>query len=1045
MLACDPFEYGRALFHKFSAWATVLPSVGALLDHIRVSGEQAPLDGYLIHSHWYQTNKPATAFWNIQALIVIQLRLIRQLNLFVAFVHPDHNGRSVCKFVNQLMSSGWVLSQTTCSFSDFGDLVIGGAYIIVGVHDSTQSWTEPISFCIPPSPTSLPLAAYIWQPFNKPEYSVSFAKDDDSFLADSNNGVMATIPSLLVLASLPDGIKPLYYLHLRDLNTATLAGVAVLSLDSLCPAFDGLPNPNLFRCWFGIEFNADDHTHVHAILPFKFTSCFGLTDHLWYPLSQHINWYALDAGIPALTLAWIFDHIHKRLATIWDSNTKIFLPNKYATPAAHIQAFVGGVVATRIPNCKRWVQAIVSDPELCKIKDIVSNPSKLSNKALAGINYNHHAALRKSLIVLEDDVLIYQEPLAGSGSYTCLQLGPQEFHNILFITFHTNPVGGHLNPYCTLHRLRLWYYWPGMYSYVKRMCSACPRCALSNPTKAKSSKLVYNFPIEAPFMVLHVNAYMAGAHSGFKGSKTYIVACCGMCSFGALEPVTGANATTFASAIMKIQLWYGFCHTIVLDKDSKFFGVCWEALDLLKINCHILSGDNHNPMLVKRICCYFNKGLTIMCNERDTVRVALESLLLLLYAWNSCPVPGTDISRSLVAVGRKFAFPIDYSSGKYWQLTSSPATVERYSKQLATHLSACREIAELLVREHRDWHRALVNSCRKDPRVYSPGDIVFARRATCSDASCERVGKLEYKFTGPWRILESLHGGSHSHEHCLHPKRTEKKHASDLTPYPPELIPLKPVNGADTHYGQLYHPIGEHPFKDAGLKGFTPPAPFQVANLFLDIGDFKDFRWPTLLELNDKLDPYPWRDDEERRRFMTDDPPFSPQVMYTGPPPSPPKPAPQSLSPPTITELAPCIIASTDKLFFIAYAIGEAKRKWCLVRVAFNESISLYPSALQDGQFLVEFYVLHPANIRYNATNQQYWLQYCTRNGVFHGHLNAHLIAPLDTSEEHATRHHLLPIHCWVNLTHADTYIHGPFGFATVNGCKTWDPVGQEA
>jgi hypothetical protein len=141
-----------------------------------------------------------------------------------------------------------------------------------------------------------------------------------------------------------------------------------------------------------------------------------------------------------------------------------------------------------------------------------------------------------------------------------------------------------------------------MYSYVKQMCSACSGCALLIPTKAKSSELVYNLPIEAPFMVLHVDAYMAGAHSGFKGSETYIIACCGMCTFGALEPITSANATTFASAIVKIQLRYGFCHTIVLDKDLKFFGVCRGALDLLKINCHILSGDNHNPMLIKCIC-----------------------------------------------------------------------------------------------------------------------------------------------------------------------------------------------------------------------------------------------------------------------------------------------------------------------------------------------------------------------------------------------------------------------------------------------------------
>jgi hypothetical protein len=248
--------------------------------------------------------------------------------------------------------------------------------------------------------------------------------------------------------------------------------------------------------------------------------------------------------------------------------------------------------------------------------------------------------------------------------------------------------------------------------------------------KAKSSELVYNFLIEAPILVLHVNAYKAGTHLGFEGLQTYLVACCGMCTFGTLEPVTGASATTFASAIMKIQLRYGFCHTIVLNKDSKKFCVCRKAFDLLKINCHVLSGNNHNPMLVERLCRYFNKGLTIMCNEQDMVRVALESLLLLLYAWNSCPVPGTDISHSLVAVGQVFAFPINFSSSKHWQLTSSPATVDTYLKQLATQLSACHEVAELLVREQRKWHRELINSWHKDPQVYSPGDIIFARRAT---------------------------------------------------------------------------------------------------------------------------------------------------------------------------------------------------------------------------------------------------------------------------------------------------------------------------
>jgi hypothetical protein len=72
-------------------------------------------------------------------------------------------------------------------------------------------------------------------------------------------------------------------------------------------------------------------------------------------------------------------------------------------------------------------------------------------------------------------------------------------------------------------------------------------------------------------MVLHVDAYMAGSHTGFEGSEMYLVACYGMCTFGALEPVSRANATTFTSAVIKIQLCYGFCHCWTRTENSMVF------------------------------------------------------------------------------------------------------------------------------------------------------------------------------------------------------------------------------------------------------------------------------------------------------------------------------------------------------------------------------------------------------------------------------------------------------------------------------------------
>jgi hypothetical protein len=209
---------------------------------------------------------------------------------------------------------------------------------------------------------------------------------------------------------------------------------------------------------------------------------------------------------------------------------------------------------------------------------------------------------------------------------------------------------------------------------------------------------------------MHFDAYKAGNHESFEGHNCYLIGCCRMTAFACGEPISRPSAKTFASAIMKILLRYGICATAVLDKYSKFLGVCRKALDLLQIHCHVLSSANHNGMLVERVNRYLNKGLKIMCTERGSVHIAEEAILLLLYAWNSCPVSGTNISCSFVAVGREYAFPIYYSTKKHWELTSTPAAVTSYSKTLAQYLQASLEVARLLVDETGAYHQEFINS-----------------------------------------------------------------------------------------------------------------------------------------------------------------------------------------------------------------------------------------------------------------------------------------------------------------------------------------------
>jgi hypothetical protein len=119
------------------------------------------------------------------------------------------------------------------------------------------------------------------------------------------------------------------------------------------------------------------------------------------------------------------------------------------------------------------------------------------------------------------------------------------------------------------------------------------------------------------------------------------------------------------------------------------------------------------------------------------------------------------------------------------------------------------------------------------------------------------VNKLQYAFTGPWLVTANLKDAFHEIVHCDNAKKTEKKHASDLSPYPAKLIPFQLVDGADTHYGKLYKPISAHTFNEAGIKGFSPIQPFQVITNFAITDWCAAFDCPSLSELNDQFPPFP--------------------------------------------------------------------------------------------------------------------------------------------------------------------------------------------
>ena len=129
-------------------------------------------------------------------------------------------------------------------------------------------------------------------------------------------------------------------------------------------------------------------------------------------------------------------------------------------------------------------------------------------------------------------------------------------------------------------------------------------------------------------------------------------------------------------------------------------------------------------------------------------------------------------------------------------------SVKNFAKEQQKILTCSREIFKVLITEMRSWHREYINAKKPDPTIFKIGEIVLAKVEVQSSKKHGRVGKIAYKFKGPWKIKEKLPGGSYTLEHCIKPSKIDKKHASQTIPLPEKLIPYPPLNDPYTAYQQ---------------------------------------------------------------------------------------------------------------------------------------------------------------------------------------------------------------------------------------------------
>ena len=121
---------------------------------------------------------------------------------------------------------------------------------------------------------------------------------------------------------------------------------------------------------------------------------------------------------------------------------------------------------------------------------------------------------------------------------------------------------------------------------------------------------------------------------------------------------------------------------IIFDNNLKFKGEFPKVAEILNVECYQVSKGNHDVVMIKRFNQFLNASLTIFNSNRGTNWVFVEGALMTVYAWNSATAITTNLSCSLISLGRAFHFPIGFTNQKHVSFDVSLNTVENYSHNM---------------------------------------------------------------------------------------------------------------------------------------------------------------------------------------------------------------------------------------------------------------------------------------------------------------------------------------------------------------------------
>ena len=614
-----------------------------------------------------------------------------------------------------------------------------------------------------------------------------------------------------------------------------------------------------------------------------------------------------------------------------------------------------------ISSTLNWTEAYTKDPSTNTIILGLSNHdnNKWSTAELNNIDKFYHQKLRDGEIDLFQGKLIHNKCIFPKTKYIALIIVPMSLRQRIFDYYHSGPLGAHMGEYKTLSRIRLRFTWPQLRTDIKSMLQTCAHCQAYNSWRSRRLEVHFSWPVTSPFYIMHCDLWSPGQLSSSSSKNIHLLNCmCDLSTFVVSSIASDTTAATLAHIfIEKVLLTFGTCAVIVVDADSSFRGTFEAMCKILKVHFWPLARGNHKGLSVEHYHRFLNKVVTISAEEQGTLHIIRQVYKLAQYAWNSAPVHGTDISRSLIAIGRDLMFPLDIELRPLPSLNeSNQSELYEYLRSMSNNSKFATEVAKILIEERRKSMRDRVNSSKTLP-TFKVGDVVKVHIQVQSSAENNKVGKLSYQIRGPYQIVKDHGNNSYDVQRYGQPNGAIKKHqACDLYLLPPNLYPSDPLDTLDQRFLNYDHPPIQNPLH-------RPLRIESRADQFL----FP----PTIIQ-------QPLQDQPEHHLDIEAIAPHLPT------PPSPPSTPPPSastsssstptLNPSISPSLHDSILASHDKLFFIKYTpTGAIKERWYLIQIDLESTEDANLDPIRTQNYWCVFHAKHVNDEKKSDELARWW------------------------------------------------------------------------